>query len=234
MNFFFKSANKAFLGADGQWHFTDNAGYTWNANTVAFSPNNGQMPLLITPAVDNVYIDDMNNPAGPFTTDGLVSQLQSVFPNANTSSGGTGTTDYNALSAEVAGKLTASNNLSDIPNATTARTNLGFGNLTGGILSLTDAAIITLNAANLYIGYVASVILGGNRTLTISNATDGQNIVVRVTQDATGSRTLTVTNGRATTAVPAISLATAAGAITYVSLRYEATLNKFAYTGLSY
>jgi hypothetical protein len=106
--------------------------------------------------------------------------------------------------------------------------------ISSGAVSITDAATITLDAAQLYAGDLAAVTLGGNRTLTIINAVDGQNIVLRITQDATGGRTLTVTNGRATTSVPALSLAATAGAITYISLRYEATPNKFAYVGLSY
>jgi hypothetical protein len=57
----------------------------------------------------------------------------------------------------------------------------------GGQVALTDGATITWNALN---GARAYVTLGGNRTLTITNAIDGDYGELLVTQDATGSRTL--------------------------------------------
>lgn len=59
-------------------------------------------------------------------------------------------------------------------------------------LTLTDGATITWNAAN---GYNARVVLGGNRTLDITNVQVGQFGTLTVVQDATGSRRLTVPNG---------------------------------------
>lgn len=107
--------------------------------------------------------------------------------------------------------LAAANNLSDLANTATARTNLGvaigtnvqaynantaFTNVNqsfsvaqrGTITALTDGATITpnFNNANNF-----SVTLGGNRTLANpTNLTAGQSGVIVITQDGTGSRTL--------------------------------------------
>ena len=52
----------------------------------------------------------------------------------------------------------------------------------------TDGSTITfdLNSSNTH-----SVTLGGNRTLALSNASVGQKFIIRLTQDGTGSRTVT-------------------------------------------
>lgn len=52
----------------------------------------------------------------------------------------------------------------------------------------TDGSTVTFNlgTSNLH-----TVVLGGNRVLSVANASIGQAFVVRLTQDATGSRTVT-------------------------------------------
>ena len=62
------------------------------------------------------------------------------------------------------------------------------GPVEAAVVSLTDAASISVNAA---LGNLFRVTLGGNRTLANpSGGTDGQMIRVEVTQDGSGSRTL--------------------------------------------
>jgi hypothetical protein len=55
-------------------------------------------------------------------------------------------------------------------------------------VTLTDGATVTLNAQT---GNNFIVTLGGNRTLSITNPSDGQQIELWVVQDGTGNRTLT-------------------------------------------
>lgn len=109
------------------------------------------------------------------------------------------------------GFLAAANNLSDLANTGTARTNLGVAIGTnvqaydadtaktdvaqsftaaqrGTVSALTDGATITPDFA---VANNFSLTLGGNRTLANpSNLTAGQSGVIVITQDGTGSRTL--------------------------------------------
>lgn len=60
------------------------------------------------------------------------------------------------------------------------------------IQNLTDGATITWNVAN---GYNARVVLGGNRTLAITNPQEGDYYTITFVQDGTGSRTITLPGG---------------------------------------
>lgn len=58
----------------------------------------------------------------------------------------------------------------------------------GDITSNTDGATVTFDLA---VTNLHKVTLGGNRTLALSNPTTGQAFIIRLLQDATGSRTVT-------------------------------------------
>lgn len=58
----------------------------------------------------------------------------------------------------------------------------------GAIATATDAGTVTFDLA---LGNIQEVILGGNRTLAVSNAVTGQPFMLRLVQDATGTRTVT-------------------------------------------
>lgn len=90
-------------------------------------------------------------------------------------------------------------------------------------VTLTDAATITVNASATDVG---TVTLGGNRTLANPTGTpqDGQQLVIRVTQDATGGRLLAFdTAYHFSTDVPAPTLSTTAGKSDYLGFQYNAT-----------
>lgn len=58
--------------------------------------------------------------------------------------------------------------------------------------ALTDGATITMNANS---GFNGRVVIAGNRTLAITNPENGSFFTVKIVQDATGSRTLTLPGG---------------------------------------
>lgn len=55
-------------------------------------------------------------------------------------------------------------------------------------VTATDGATVTFDLSN---GNKQLVVLGGNRTLALSNVTPGQVFMLKLTQDGTGSRTVT-------------------------------------------
>jgi hypothetical protein len=88
--------------------------------------------------------------------------------------------------------------------------------------TLSSGATVTWDMSN---GINASVTLGGNSTLAISGAVNGMVGVIKIVQDATGSRTLAlpanslVINGGA----GAITLTTTASAVDVLSFIYDGT-----------
>jgi hypothetical protein len=143
--------------------------------------------------------------------------------------------DYTA--AQVTGALQSGNNLSDVSSAGTALGNLGGmpkagGTFTGAVVpasvALTDAATISLDASQ---ANIFTVTLTGNHTLGIpANPTAHQVIIFEVTQDATGSRTLSYSSAYAFTAgAPAPILSTTAGATDYLLFIYSGTAGKWRY-----
>jgi len=60
------------------------------------------------------------------------------------------------------------------------------------IVTDTDASTITFNMNS---ADVHQVVLGGNRTLALSHVSAGQRFIIRLTQDGTGSRTVTWFSG---------------------------------------
>jgi hypothetical protein len=75
--------------------------------------------------------------------------------------------------------------------------------------------------------------LNGDKTLANPvNATDGQKILWRIRQDATGSRTLAFGNKFSFSAsAPEFAVSTAANSITYLAAIYDAVSDKFQVTG---
>lgn len=105
----------------------------------------------------------------------------------------------------------------------------------GAAVALTDGASVALDASA---GSSFRLTLGGNRTLAApSNPTDGQVIELELTQDGTGSRTLTLPTGaggvRFGTDAPSnlFVLSTGAGLTDYLTLKYRASVDRWDVLG---
>ncbi len=94
------------------------------------------------------------------------------------------------------------------------------------VVALTDAATIAVDAT---LGDIFDVTLAGNRTLgNPTGAVNGQKLLFRIKQDATGSRTLAYgTKYRFGTDLTSAVLSTAAGKIDRVGVEYHSTDDKF-------
>lgn len=97
-------------------------------------------------------------------------------------------------------------------------------------VTLTDAATIALDAS---LGNHFKVTLAGNRTLGVpTNAVDGQKIMIEVIQDATGSRTLTLTTGSAGSFafgsdITGVTLSTAANKVDFIGCVYSSSAQRW-------
>lgn len=108
---------------------------------------------------------------------------------------------------------TTDNNLTASGNA--VNTNKTFS-------ALTDGATVTWNMTT---GFNKTLTIGGNRTLAFTNIQAGDYGTLIITQDATGSRTLTLPAGSKVIdgGAGALTLTAAAGAITIISFVYNGT-----------
>lgn len=95
----------------------------------------------------------------------------------------------------------------------------------GTVQPLTDGATIALNAS---LGSYFSVTLGGNRTFSaFANPAPGQDLFLELTQDATGSRTVTWNANVSWAAGTAPTLTTTAGATDILEFVWNATGGKW-------
>jgi hypothetical protein len=110
------------------------------------------------------------------------------------------------------------------------------GTLTGALVpsvsALTDGASIAVNAS---LGNVFTVTIAGNRTMAApTNHTAGQTIQFHITQDGTGSRTISWASGASGYnfgAGSAPTLTTTAGDTDIVGFSYDATQGEWCYLG---
>lgn len=92
----------------------------------------------------------------------------------------------------------------------------------GSVSAITDAATVNLDLASFLDQTIAFTwTLGGNRTLNITNGVDGMKLAFFIKQDATGSRTLTVSNSVVATGT---LLTTTAGATDLIVMQYRQDL----------
>jgi len=109
--------------------------------------------------------------------------------------------------------MTVSQNLTVSGNTTLNGTTTDKSNVLSQ--TLVDGATITWDVA---LGRVATVTLGGNRTISAATNQKVGTYILRVTQDGTGSRTLTFNGNYKWTAQTAPVLSTAAGAVDIITL----------------
>lgn len=97
---------------------------------------------------------------------------------------------------------------------------------------LTDAATIATDAS---LGDYFRVTLAGNRTLgNPTNPTDGQRCTWEISQDATGSRTLTLgSNFALGTSIAAVTLTTTASKTDFLGAIYNSTAGKWRVVAFS-
>jgi len=102
--------------------------------------------------------------------------------------------------------------------------------------TLVDGATITWNLTNFSM-LNSTVTLGGNRTLALTNPQTGGNYVLRIVQDATGGRTLTLGSGCTWKVINGgggtITLTAAANAVDILAFYYDGT-NCYATLGANY
>lgn len=98
--------------------------------------------------------------------------------------------------------------------------------------TLTDAATIATDAS---LGNYFRVTLAGNRTLgNPTNSTDGQKVVWEISQDATGSRTLTLgSNFVLGTTITSTTLTTTASKTDFLGAIYNSTAGKWRVVAFS-
>lgn len=188
--------------------------------------NDGRLSDARTPTAHTHPQSDITN---------LVSDLAAK---ANTSSLATVATSgaYNDLSGKPSLGTAAALNVAASGNAASGEVVKGNdGRLTDArtptndpapaFATLTDGATVTWAFTSPQLIGNATVTLGGNRTLAITGVTAGASGVLKVVQDGSGNRTLTlpagskVINGGA----GAVSLSTAAGAIDILAFVYDGT-----------
>jgi hypothetical protein len=104
------------------------------------------------------------------------------------------------------------------------------GKLAPKVVALTDGATIAIDASA---GNVQDVTLGGNRTIAApTNAVDGQTLMLRITQDGTGSRTLTWNSVFDFASIGTPELSTTAGKTDVVPFIYIAAATKWRCLGV--
>lgn len=78
------------------------------------------------------------------------------------------------------------------------------------------------------------ITLTGNTTLSLTGATDGLRIIVRVAQDATGGRTMAFGAMVAFSAdVPSVTLSTGANKVDLIGFIYHAATNRYLVTSIN-
>jgi hypothetical protein len=149
----------------------------------------------------------------------LTANVTGILPVIN---GGTGA---GSLTGLVVGNGTSAMTATSAPTGTVVGTSdtqtLTNKRVTKRLVPLTDGTTISTNSDS---GDIFTVTIAGNRTMSnpTGTPTDGQNVVYRITQDSTGSRTITWGSAfHFGVDVPSPTLTTTANAIDYIGFQYN-------------
>jgi hypothetical protein len=205
----------ALSGASGaDQMYADSTAHRWKMNN-----NNGGAVQVVASGVDINTSDQVT-----------ATHLASALP---VNQGGTGTTStLTGLMRGNSSAMTAAELSGDVSTSGSNAVTIGPAKVAPSMMKAstwdtqTDGATITWAIASV-LNAQATVTLGGNRTLNITNPVIGGNYVLRVVQDGTGSRTLTLGTG-CTWKVSgggagAITPSTTANAIDILAFVYDGT-----------
>ncbi len=188
------------------------SGQQITAAVLPTSVSNNDSTMTITPTTGAVLVS-LNTVAASKGGTGV-----STIPSNGFIPIGNGTTYVSAA-------LTASDNIAIVNGSGKASVGLStnvvmVSSFVNKVVALTDAATIATDAS---LGNIFTVTLGGARTLgNPTNGTNGQKVVWRVSQDASGTRTLAYGNAfRFGSDVTSPTLSTTAGKIDYIGAIYN-------------
>ena len=203
-----------------------NPTFTGVATAPTLTPGTNSTRIATTAYVDAAIAALIG--AAPGTLDTLAEIAAAIEADESTAA---------ALATAVAGKLTASNNLSDLANVSTARTNLGLGtaaqqNTSAFLLTsnnLSDLGSATTARTNLGLGLLATVAPGtGVATALAANADSASGFVTQTGGDARFAR---LGVGNALNGAQSIAGGTLNGTVLDISQTWGGT---GTYTGIKY
>lgn len=221
----------SYAASTGGSNLTLQPGYTWRnsfskilqlvgAATLSFSGkaaatyyievDAGGQPNVVSTSVEPIYSVVWTGSAF-----GAITRLAAVFPNALDFHAALNSTAMGATYQTIDALLEA------IATAALA----GAKPYVPEIKNVSYAGAITADFSD---ADVIRITLGGNPTITLAGAADGQKCVLELKQDATGGRTVTWSaNVRYGTDLPFVTLSTAGGALDRIGLIYNSAAAKY-------